>query len=91
VDLVMPRISYVSSKSFIAGEQTHSPENENIDFCVRCFGKINSLEKARDIMDVPDDVPDDFVDWEGEQDHPGYDGEGYGCYNCNRVLTGADD
>lgn len=86
----MPRISYVSSKSFIRGEQSHSPENENVDFCQRCFNRITTLEKARDAMDVPDDIPDEFVDWEGEQGHPPYEGD-YECYGCGKELGEFDD
>ena len=87
----MPRISYVSSKSFIMGEQDHSPENENLDFCRRCFARIKTLDKARAVMQVPSDVPDEFVDWEGEQDHPGYHGEGYACFSCGNELGDNDD
>lgn len=87
----MPRISYVSSKSFIRGEQNHSPENDNVDFCQRCFKRVNSLEKAREMMEVPDDIPDEFVDWEGEQEHPYYADEDYHCRSCGRELGEVDD
>ena len=52
----MPRLSYVTSESFMSGEQDNSPENENMDFCRDCWDKRIHLNY------IPDDQDPNFVD-----------------------------
>lgn len=90
----MPRMSYVSSESFRAGQQDHSPENENYDFCRGCW--VKAIQDPREAMNVPADVSDDWISYPdgfdpAGEDHPDYAEWGdYTCHSCGRTL-GTED
>ena len=87
----MPRVSYVGSRSFLAGEQTHSPENENIDVCRACFQKIEGdISAIRAEFRIPSYVPDNLIQADGGDEHPPYDDE-YRCALCRKILGPVDD
>lgn len=88
----MPRISYVSSESFRSGEQDHSPENENMDLCRRCWPKrrtfLDGLLVKNNLQHL---INTEWVEYNDEGDHPDYDDCDYSCDCCNRVLTLLDN
>lgn len=87
----MPRVSYVTSKTFISGEQSHSPENECIDLCERCISKAShSVQSMRDLCGIPVWVPGHLIENSGEEEHPPYDGW-YRCFHCGRPLCEFDN
>lgn len=91
----MPRASYPSAHDFILGRQSHSPENENFDFCRKCVRHIVRKDgtgknaEFRGLLQVTDFVPDEWFNVGDE--HPSYDDGEYFCYACDRQLTAANN
>ena len=86
-------MSIVTSESFKAGEQDHSPDNDNFDFCQTCW-KEGKAENYLDSIGVEEDATDsqgrEIVSMDTE--HPPY-GEywGYDCVGCRVRLIDDDN
>lgn len=79
----MPRLSYVTSPSYIAGQQRDEPLNECLDFCQECW-----LQQAYEDF-IPDGLDRQFVDLDA--DHPPYEGDEYNCAACGCELGEEDN
>lgn len=92
----MPRISVCLNRHEEPLNPTGwSAENENIDFCKKCWPRI-------DICDLREHVTDEIIDEDLEHDlkqctnldgcdHPPYDECDYTCEKCGKLLTEEDD
>jgi len=60
-----------------------------IDFCKAC---LPDCETAEEEFGNKGDGPDGRGNcFEYDTDHPDYDGEGYTCESCNKLLTSRDN
>lgn len=79
----MPRLSYVTSPSYITGEQKDEPLNECLDYCQGCW-----VEKRYE-DNIPEGLDSQFVDLDTE--HPPYEHELYHCEACGKLLEEEDN
>ncbi len=78
----MPRVSYVTNELFRAGEQDHSPENENLDFCKSCFRDFSKFILKELVNTKWFDV---------DCEHPPYNETNYECESCGESLEDKDN
>ena len=81
----MPRVSVCTN---LADEQRMgsrwSAENNNYDYCQKCYAHLRSEDIAES-----EGVDEDAVCM--EQDHPDYEDDDYTCDCCHKRLTRRDD
>jgi hypothetical protein len=81
----MPRVSVCENLADQERKGIHwSAENDNTDFCQKCYQHLDAEEIAESYK-----VSVEAVDMGA--DHPQYEGEDYRCHHCRRTLTGRDD
>lgn len=94
----MPRISVCLNRPAEPLEpNSWSAENENIDYCKRCWPTIE-IEDLQRALGKNHGVSDELLEHDLKQctdldgcDHPPYDDCDYTCVKCGAKLTEEDD